>query len=140
MELTFTSPLNQTNKEIKEINKDDVLLPIRLRKLRESKNWTMDDVSKKIDVKRQTYNGYEAPREKSYHRSPSFEVLLRLSDLYNVSTDYLIGVTDNPAPHDSAVDVFSALESYDQMDEYTRQYIQAMLKKIVSDFGTDKAV
>src|SRR3954470_17622125 len=82
----------------------EIKLHERLRSLREDKEYTMEEVAERINVKRQTYNGYEAAPEKSYHRSPSFEVLVRLASLYHVSTDYLIGVTDNPAPRVAVLD------------------------------------
>ena len=110
----------------------EILLPERLKKLREKHNMTMEKIAALISVKRQTYNGYEAAPDKTYHRSPSYDVLIRLAALYGVSTDYLIGLTDNPAPRSAALDVMEVLENNRTVDKNTRQYISAMLRQILA--------
>jgi transcriptional regulator with XRE-family HTH domain len=112
----------------------EIKLHERLRSLREDKEYTMEEVAERINVKRQTYNGYEAAPEKSYHRSPSFEVLVRLASLYHVSTDYLIGVTDNPAPRVAVLDVMDILKKDQSMDKHTRTYISTMLQQIINEY------
>jgi transcriptional regulator with XRE-family HTH domain len=112
----------------------EIKLHERLRSLREDKEYTMEEVAERINVKRQTYNGYEAAPEKSYHRSPSFEVLVRLASLYHVSTDYLIGVTDNPAPRVAVLDVMDILKKDQSMDKHTRTYISNMLQQIINEY------
>lgn len=128
VQLTFSREvLNQLSfdKEIK--------LHERLRALREKNNFTMEDVANRIQIKRQTYNGYEAPPDKTYHRSPSYDNLIRLAELYNVSTDYLIGLTDNPAPRVAVLDVMEVIEK-SSMDKDTITYISAKLRKIMREY------
>jgi transcriptional regulator with XRE-family HTH domain len=112
----------------------EIKLHERLRSLREEKDYTMEEVAERINVKRQTYNGYEAPPEKSYHRSPSFEVLVRLASLYNVSTDYLIGVTDNPAPRVAALDVMDILKKDKSMDKPTKSFVEAKILQLINEY------
>ena len=126
IQLTFANQvLNQANldKEIK--------VPERLRKLRLKHGFSMDKVAQLIGVKRQTYCGYEAAPDKKYHRSPSYDNLMKLADLYNVSTDYLIGLTDNPAPRVAVLDVMEVLEKDRSIDKNTRQFIASMLKQVI---------
>lgn len=126
IQLTFASAIHNQISFDKEIKVHE-----RLRKLREQHNLSMDKVAQLIGVKRQTYNGYEASPEKKYHRSPSYDNLIKLADLFSVSTDYLIGLTDNPAPRVAVLDVMEVLEKDRSMDKNTRHYIAAMLRQIM---------
>jgi transcriptional regulator with XRE-family HTH domain len=125
IQLTFSrETLNQISFSDREI-----MIPKRLRALREKNNYTMDKVANDIEIKRQTYNGYEAPKGKKYHRSPSFENLIKLAEYYNVSTDYLIGLTDNPAPRIAVLDVEEVIEKSD-LNKQTKAFISASLREV----------
>lgn len=63
----------------------------RLRYLRKKKNWTIVDVAEKLDISRSSYAGYETE-----DRKPPIEKLISLSNLYDVSVDYILGLTDEP--------------------------------------------
>ncbi|WP_165844314.1 helix-turn-helix domain-containing protein [Limosilactobacillus fermentum] len=59
----------------------------RLSALREQKGWTKTYVAKQIGLtSMQTYANYEYGR-----REPDFETTKKLANLFNVSTDYLLG-------------------------------------------------
>ncbi|MDD6265126.1 MAG: helix-turn-helix transcriptional regulator [Clostridia bacterium] len=62
---------------------------IRLRELRASKRLSQEQVAQIIGVTKSTISAYENDL-----RQPSFEILLKLANLYRVSTDYLLGRTD----------------------------------------------
>lgn len=64
-------------------------LSIRLRELRANKHLRQEQVAKMIGVTKSTISAYENDL-----RQPSFEILLKLANLYCVSTDYLLGRTD----------------------------------------------
>jgi transcriptional regulator with XRE-family HTH domain len=57
----------------------------RLLELRNKRNMRQEDVAKKIGVGRTTYAMYEQGK-----REPDYETLLKLADLFEVSTDYLL--------------------------------------------------
>ena len=59
-----------------------------LKSLREEKRITQDDIASMLNIKRQTYSAYE--RNKSL---PDINILSKLADYFNVSTDYLLGRT-----------------------------------------------
>lgn len=61
---------------------------VLLTTLRESKGLTMKTVAESIGVKPDTYRNYETGRFQ-----PNFETLSKLADFYGVSTDYLLGRT-----------------------------------------------
>jgi len=60
-----------------------------LKNLRISKNLTQTDIAKELKISRPTYTRYETGE-----REPNFETLNKLADFFNVSTDFLLGKTD----------------------------------------------
>ena len=61
-------------------------LPQKLKALRVQYGFSQKQVAEKIGVSPSIVSGYETGE-----RTPSTEILLSLSYLYNVSTDYLLG-------------------------------------------------
>lgn len=61
-------------------------LPQKLKALRVQYGYSQKQVAEKIGVSPSIVSGYETGE-----RTPSTEILLSLSYLYNVSTDYLLG-------------------------------------------------
>ena len=61
-------------------------LPEKLKNLRLKYGYSQKQVAEKVGVSPSIVSGYETGE-----RTPSTEVLLSLSYLYNVSTDYLLG-------------------------------------------------
>jgi|SRR5690625_1411105 len=62
----------------------------KLKELREEKGYLQKFVANKIGVRSNTLSGYE-----NGTRSPDPEMILKLAELYDVSTDCLLGRTDN---------------------------------------------
>lgn len=65
----------------------------RLKQLRNSKQLTQQDLATLMGLSRATIAGYE-----STGKQPDQEKTLWLADYFNVSTDYLLGRTDDPIP------------------------------------------
>ena len=63
----------------------------RLKDLREDRDLTQKEVAKLLYTTQQQYSLYE----KGYRDIPTIAVII-LSKFYNVSTDYILGLTDNP--------------------------------------------
>lgn len=63
----------------------------RLRKLRLQHGYTMEQVGKFVGIKKSSYASYE-----SRHRQPPIEKLKSFANLYGVSVDYILGLTDTP--------------------------------------------
>lgn len=61
----------------------------RLRELRQHANLRQGQVATLIGVTKSTISTYE-----NGARQPSFDILIRLANLYRVSTDYLLGQTN----------------------------------------------
>lgn len=64
----------------------------RLRQLRESKGLSQGDVAKAIGVSRPAYVSYETGK------SRPTRTVQQLAAFFHVTTDYLLGRSDNPAP------------------------------------------
>lgn len=64
---------------------------MRLRDLREDNDLTQKDVAQYLHIKQNTYSQYETG-----HRQLSIDMLIKLSEYYNVSTDYILGLSDFP--------------------------------------------
>ena len=58
----------------------------RIKQLREENNWTQLDLSKKMDCAMSSIAMYE-----NESRKPSMEVLLKLSEIFDCSIDYILG-------------------------------------------------
>lgn len=66
----------------------------KLRELRLSKNLKLTNLAKVINRSYQAYSQYELDK-----RQPSIDMLVIISEFYGVSTDYLLGLTNDPTPY-----------------------------------------
>lgn len=67
---------------------------VRLKSLREDRDLTQAEVAAYLCVKQNTYSQYET----GVHQIP-IELLIRLARYYGVSADYILELTDVPAPY-----------------------------------------
>ncbi len=65
-------------------------LSTRLKHLRQEKHLKQEQVALLVGVTKSAVSAWELDM-----RQPSFEILVRLADLYRVSTDYLLGRTNS---------------------------------------------
>ncbi|AMQ19634.1 helix-turn-helix domain-containing protein [Geobacillus sp. JS12] len=86
------------------------MLGDRLRKLRQEKKLTQEELGKKINVTKVSISGYE-----NGNRTPDTETLQKLADFFNVTTDYLLGRTDDPNPPESDNEELGTLARINQL-------------------------
>lgn len=67
----------------------------RLRKAREMAGLSQLEAAKKLGISNGTLSGYERD-----YRDPDTRMLEKIANLYEVSTDWLLGLTDDPTPPD----------------------------------------
>lgn len=67
------------------------MLGERLKKLRNERKITQEELGKIVNVTKVSISGYE-----NGNRNPDTETLQKLADFFNVSTDFLLGRTDEP--------------------------------------------
>ena len=63
----------------------------RIRDLREDHDLTQKQLSKVLNCSQQVYSNYELGQ-----RDIPTDILIKLASFYNVSVDYILGVSDNP--------------------------------------------
>ncbi len=61
----------------------------RIKKLRVSAGYTQQQLAARLNVTKSIISAYETDQ-----RSPSYEVLIGISEIFKVSTDYLLGVSN----------------------------------------------
>lgn len=66
----------------------------RLRDLREDRDLSQQQIADYLDMKQPQYNRYERGI-----RDVPTDVLIRLARFYKTSTDYILGLTNDPKPH-----------------------------------------
>ena len=59
---------------------------VRLKSLRNQKKWSQKDVGEKLGISNVSVSGYE-----SGNRFPDTQTLAKIADVFEVSTDYLLG-------------------------------------------------
>ena len=65
----------------------------RIRDLREDRDLTQTEIAKVIQTTQQQYSKIETGRA-----DISGEKIKRLAEFYNISADYILGLTDTPRP------------------------------------------
>lgn len=66
-----------------------IILGQRLRELREEKGFTQKELAKELNIHSVTYLHYEKDQ-----REPPLTLLAKIAKFYDVSVDYLLGLTD----------------------------------------------
>lgn len=61
----------------------------RIRSVRISRGYTLQKTADSLDIALRTYQKYE-----SGDREPNFSLLVSMADLFNISTDFLLGRDD----------------------------------------------
>ncbi|WP_062513991.1 helix-turn-helix domain-containing protein [Halobacillus sp. KGW1] len=90
----------------------------RIKYLRQTQKLTQSEIAEKLNITRGTYAHYEVDK-----RRPDYDTLQKIADYYNVTTDYLLGRTDQPnldKPTEYSFDPLKELnklfEKYDVQD------------------------
>ena len=68
------------------IKRGDFMLNVRIKELRISRGLNQVELAKKLSVTKQTVSNWE-----NDNIQPSIDMLERIADFFNVSTDYLLG-------------------------------------------------
>ena len=63
----------------------------RIRELREDSDMTQKQIAKKLNCSQQVYSNYELGQ-----RDIPTDILIKLSEIYNVSADYILEISNNP--------------------------------------------
>lgn len=67
------------------------MLGLRIRELRTAFGWSQVELAEKLNISKQTVSNWE-----NDNIQPSIEMLVRVSKVFRVSTDYLLGLDNVP--------------------------------------------
>lgn len=70
------------------------VLPERLKQCRKKTGLPQIKVAVYCDITERAYQNYERGI-----REPKLNIIMRIAQFYGVSIDYLVGLTDDPAPY-----------------------------------------
>ena len=97
--------------------------------LRDEMKLSQKEIAKTLNVSRECYSLYETGK-----RHIPAEVLRNLSQLHNVSIDYLLEATDNRTPNRQLnAEEEQLLEAYKQLDRRGKRITQSVLSNELSE-------
>ena len=96
-----------------------------MKNLRQSIGLSQQELADRIGIGQTTISDYEGDR-----REPTARALIKLARFFNVSTDYLLGLTDNPQPwkNDLPEAIRKQLEEYQILKERYQQLVDKLLR------------
>lgn len=111
----------------------------RIKMLREEFGYTQQELANKLESSKSVIGLYE-----SGTRKPSLEVLIKLSEIFNCSIDYILCKSDVRNIEKSQEDPLGLAQIGFSMDKYTpptdaqREQIKGLLEVILKDNKKDK--
>lgn len=104
----------------------------RLRELRKENNYTLEEIADKLNITSMSLSRYERNE-----REPKGEILFKLSKIYNVSPDYLLGWSEirNPEKEIKKLEesdpiFFSLYEEVKELTDEQKTEILEIIQKI----------
>lgn len=110
----------------------------RIKQLREEKNITQQELADKINGAKSTIAMYEKGT-----RKPSMQILIKLSDIFDCSIDYLLGKSDVRKPEIQNEDLLDLAkvgftkENYNPPSDKQKEQIRTILETILEDNKKD---
>jgi transcriptional regulator with XRE-family HTH domain len=107
------------------------LIGMRVRTCRQRMEISQEGLANKLGMKRTNVANYEAGRV-----VPPGSVLLQLSEIFNVTTDYLLGLTDDPEKHTGELDedLMQIQRAKKKLKGKDREKIERMVEMIKLSF------
>ena len=108
----------------------------RIKMLREEFNFTQQDLANKLECSKSVIGLYE-----SETRKPSMEVLLKLSEIFDCSIDYILGKSDIRNPEKSDLDKLQiglSSKDYPNISDEQIKQIEDFAKFVLKDNKKDK--
>lgn len=100
-----------------------------LKKIRQDNNLTQEELAKKIDTSRSNIANYENNKN-----MPSVDILDKLSKMFNVSIDYLLGKSDirNPEKVDENKLNVAFSSGFDGLNDTNKNIISATIAGLLA--------
>jgi len=118
------------------MNGGNCMLAERMKILREQRNWSIAEAADKLMIAKSTYAGYEYGR-----RDVPNDLIPTIAKTYNVSADYLFGLTDNECdyklPQIERIAIFSNEEDAEK-DPAMHTFLSKIIKDVVREYEEQK--
>jgi transcriptional regulator with XRE-family HTH domain len=101
------------------------LLPKRLRELRKENKYTQEEMAKKLGVTTSAYGFYEQGRI-----VPDTLKILELANMFNVTTDYLLGLSEDKKPIEDITE--RQKKAIRMTDQLTDEQFKSILEMVLS--------
>lgn len=92
------------------------MIPERIKELREKNNFTQSSLAKKLNVTRSSVNAWEMGIS-----VPSTALIVELAKLFQVSTDYILGLSENVSLDISSLNDKEIMILYDLIQYFKSQ-------------------
>ncbi len=97
----------------------------RIKALREEFNLSQEELAKKLNLSKGIISLYEQEK-----RKPSLEILIQLSEVFNVSIDYILGRTNIPNTIDEPISIAASTENGIDLSEVSDEDKKTIMKII----------
>ena len=103
---------------------------LRLKELREQRRLNQEGLALKLNVSQSTISAYEVGE-----RAPDFDTLIAIANLFDVSLDYLAGLSDLKQPirqSDLSPNELEHLHTYRQLSDIEKGKVSAYIDGLLS--------
>ncbi len=103
---------------------------MRIKELREQRRLNQEGLALKLNVSQSTISAYEKGE-----RTPDLKTLISIANFFDVSLDYLAGVSENRRQImscDLSVSEIEHLRSFRQLSEFQREKVQAYIEGLLN--------
>jgi len=106
------------------------MIPEKLKEIRESKNMNKKEFANFLGLKYTTYNNYETGT-----REPASDFLIQISETFDVSIDYLLGLKDNKEilhSYELKSEEYLHIKKYRRLDDTGKKTIDNVLDTMLN--------
>lgn len=108
------------------------MLSERLRELRIRKEISNGDLAKEFNIASSTLSSYE-----NGNREPKLDGLIQMAQYFNVSTDYLLGLTNEKRYYDNEIKIipptlFDLFEKFGSLSKEEQEIIEIVLEGLLA--------
>lgn len=103
-----------------------------LKSIRTARRLTQQEVADAISIERVTYARYE-----NGTRTPPIENVIKLARFFEVTTDYLLGLTDNPQGHEQPTTI--AARPTARMEPISQERLDEIIAEAVAKIREEAA-
>lgn len=102
---------------------------MNLKKFRNEKKATQEEIAKKLNIQKQTYQNYELKK-----REPSIEMLIKIADLFHTSVDNLIRDNASEIKQDKHPKLSETLiEKLEKLNEYNLMKVEGYIENMLEE-------